>query len=295
MSHLSRTLGVIRDEKQLLAAVVSNDGSRLSVTKLIESGNGDGHNDINKDDFSNSRLFFGVSPEIAIVKKIRLETAPLANSTELVAFEMSQSLLEPPDSFYFDTLPVGSSETKKKHQDFLSIAYHRHQIDSIMNQYKSSFRSPSGFKLEAVALVDGYLAFCHRDPGQLEAILDLCHNRVTIAFVYKDQLYAVGSLPLQHDINTSEQAWSMIASEIKMMIDFQLSRFFEEGVTVPLSRVIISGKLGENSLLRAALGDRLSMPVNLPRFHDGYFQSLAETLGDLHPERFLIPLGLAVV
>lgn len=291
MSHPSRTLGVTRVDSRLLAAVVSNDGARLSVRKLIEAEDGVNQKGLDQGDFSDGRLFFSVSPDIAIVKKIRLESAPMADLSDMVRFEMSQSLLEPPESFYFDSLPF--AEENGKHQTYLSIAYHRSQIDALMDEYKKKLAQPSGFKLDAVALVDGYLAFCHRDPGELEAILDFSPNRVAIAFIYRDQLFAVASVQFQNAGEASEQSWGQLSSEIKMTLDYQLSRFFEQGITIPLSRIIISGELANHPPLRAALKSCLSTPVGRPRFHDGYFQTLGEK--PEHPERFLIPLGLAVV
>ncbi len=315
----SLTWGVNRIGSRLLTAVVLNDGSRLSVNRLIDSTSDTGQIEKNqtnsesdknaetKNDLSDARLFFSVSPEIAIIRKIKLQTAPLTNLTDLtdlVRFEMSQSLLEPPESFYFDALPVGAgtngigsgdtANEKTEHQAYLSIAYHRHQIDALMDDFKKIFRPPSGFKLDAVALVDGYLAFCQRDPGELEAILELDENRVAIGFVYRDHLYGVADLQFQCDPDNDNRHWSMMATEIKMMLDFQLSRFFDEGITVPLSRVIVSGRLANHNQLRTRLDDLLATPISLPRFHKGYFQPLADKLDDLHPEQFLIPLGLAV-
>ena len=98
------------------------------------------------------------------------------------------------------------------------------------------------------------------------------------------------------DINDEvgiEQAKSL-ATDFKMTISFKIAELFNDGITVPLSRVLLCGALARNKILHAAIAEQFTIAISLPQFHEGYFDPVEETLDKYLPEQFLIPLGLAV-
>lgn len=286
MKNASETYGAARLGRCLYAARVENDGTRLTVTSLLSS-----EDDVNGETLENGRLFFNVDDSMAVVRRIRVKPISFLDAAEVARFELAQSLLEPQESFYFDTLPLESHETCKR---YLTIAYHRGIIDEMVSAYQMQLRKPSGFKLDAVAMAHGYLAFCRQEPGDLLILVDLEPNAVSLAFLYQRRLEAIGRLELAPgEEMTAEQA-RKLAAEFKMTVSFHLAELFGEGISVPLSRVILSGRHARNDFLRAALAEVTTADVTLPHFNEGHFQPAAETLDKHHPEQFLIPLGLAV-
>ncbi len=270
----------------LCAARVENDGARMVVTRLMTSADG-----VNGDTLDSGRLFFGVDSSRAVVKKIQIKKSPSTDAIEMARFELAQSLLDPPDSFYFDILPLNGRDG---FQRFLSIAYHKTEIDRLIASYQAMLRKPSGFKLHAAALADGYRTFCRREPGDLQVLIDVEPDMVTLAILYQDKLYGAGSLESVPGDSISSAIARKLAAEFKLMLSFDLSELFQAGITVPVSHIVLSGKHAADELLMTALRERFSTPITRPTFNDGYFQPASETIDRYRPEQFLIPLGLAL-
>ena len=286
MKNASETYGAAVLGGILHAARVENDGARTVVTRLMTTDD-----NINGDTLDSGRLFFGVDSSLAVVKKIQIKKSPSADAIEMARFELAQSLLDPPDSFYFDIVPLNGHDG---FQRFLSIAYHKAEIDRLIESYQAMLRKPSGFKLHAAALADGYRIFCRREPGDLQVLIDVEADMVTLAIVYKDKLYGAGSLEtIPGDAISSARA-RKLAAEFKLMLSFELSELFQAGVTVPVSRIVLSGRHAGDELLMTALRERFSTPVVRPQFNGGYFEPASDTIDRYPPERFLIPLGLAL-
>jgi len=286
VKNVSETYGAAMLGGALHAARVENDGARTVVTRLMTSDD-----NVNGDTLDSGRLFFGVDSTRAVVKKIQIKKSPSGDAIEMARFELAQSLLDPPDSFYFDILPLNGHDG---FQRFLSIAYHKAEIDRLIESYQTMLRKPSGFKLHAAALADGYWTFCRREPGDLQVLIDVEADTVTLAILYQGKLYGAGSLEsAPGDAITSNLA-KKLAAELKLMLSFDLSELFQAGITVPVSRIVLSGRHAADELLMTALRERFSMPITRPKFNEGYFQPASETIERYSPERFLIPLGLAL-
>ncbi len=286
MKNASETYGAAVLGGTLHAARVENDGARTIVTRLMTSDD-----NVNGDTLESGRLFFGVDSSLAVVKKIQIKKSPSADAIEMARFELAQSLLDPPDSFYFDILPLNGRDG---FQRFLSIAYHKAEINRLIESYQATLRKPSGFKLHAAALADGYLTFCRREPGELQVIIDVEADSVTLAILYRDKLFGAGSLESIPGETMSSAIAKKLAAEFKLMLSFDLSELFQAGITVPVSRIILSGRHAADELLIAALRERFGTPIARPKFNEGYFQPVSETIDRYSPERFLIPLGLAL-
>ena len=286
MKTASETYGAASFAGKLHLARVENDGARSRVTALVTTDD-----NLHGDGLNGGRLFFGVDNRLAVVKKIQIRQNPGFDAIEMARFEIAQSLLDPPEAFYFDTLPL---ENRNGYLRYLTIAYHREEIDRLIEFYQEKLRKPSGFKLHAAALVDGYKAFCRREPGDLQVLADVQSDMVTAAIVYKDKLHAAMRLETTPGETISSISAKKLAAELKLTLSFNLAELFAEGITVPISRMILSGRHARDQMIQTALKDQFPSDITLPHFNEGYFQPVSEIIGRYPPERFLIPLGLAV-
>ncbi len=286
MKNAWETYGAARVGGTIHAARVENDGARLIVTSLLATDD-----NFNRDTLESGRLFFGVDERLAVIKKVWVRKTSLLEATELARFELTQALLDPPDLFYYDFLPL---EEKNGYRRFLAVAYHRREVDAVIEEYTRRLRKPSGFKLDALALAAGYLTFCRVLPGDLQVLVDLESDRVTLAVLYKRSLCALGRLEQAPGETMTITDANSLAVELKMKLEYLLAELFDEGITVPVARVIISGTYARHDFMRAALAEHISSEIALPEFHAGYFQPASEEPFRHQPEAFLIPLGLAV-
>ena len=286
MKNASETYGTARLGKRLLAARVENDGTRLKITSLLTSDD-----TLNGETIENGRLFFNIDERMAIVKRITVKQSSFIEAAQVAQFELSQSLLEPAESFYFDNLPLDSRNGSKR---FLSIAYHRPAVDKMIHAYETQLRKPSGFKLDAVAMTAGYLTFCRVEPGDLQVLTNIESDLITISFLYRKKLEAVNRMEVSLNDDLSASEARNLAADFKMTLSFQIAEMFNDGITVPLSRILLCGTYARNDLLKAALAEQFTAEIALPRFHEGYFEPIEGTIGNHRPEQFIIPLGLAI-
>ncbi len=286
MKNASETYGVAELGGKILAARVENDGVRRKVTSLQTADE-----KFDNESLASGRLFFGVDARLAVVKKIKVSKPSEIEADEIARFEMAQSLLEEPGAYYFDNLPLAGDNGTQK---FMSIAYHRQEIDRLIEDYRKKLRQPSGFKLNAIALARGYETFCRLDPGELQVLADIETDFIILVILHRGRLYGIGRLETAPGETISPAVASKLAAEFKLTLSYHLAELFQDGITVPVSRIVLSGALARDELLTAALKDRFPAEITLPHFHQGYFQPSDETTEDLHPEEFLIPLGLAV-
>lgn len=286
MKNASETYGVATLGGKLRAARVVNDGARIHVTGLLTSDD-----TINGDTIDSGQLIFGVDNSLAVIKKILIKKTPSADAVQLATFEMAQSLLDPPDSFYYDILPLNGKDGYRR---FLSIAYHKREIDRLDESFARQLRKPSGFKLQAAALVDGYNFFCRKEPGDLQAIINIESDTVTLAVMYKCKLYAARNLETAPGDEITPEIARKLAAEFKLILGYDLAELFQDGITVPLSRITVSGQHARNETIISSLAERFTVRIDCPHFEDGYFHPASDTINRYRPEHFLIPMGLAV-
>jgi len=286
VKNASETYGAAILGGKLHAARVVNDGARSRVTGLMTADD-----NVNGDTIDSGRLIFGVDTSLAVVKKILIKKTPSADAAELARFEMAHSLLDPPDSFYYDILPLNGQDGFRR---FLSIAYHKEEIDRLTESYAQRLRRPSGFKLHAAALVNGRNAFCRPEPGDLQALIDIETDTAAVAVMYKDKLCAARNLETVPGDDIAPTTAKKLAAEFKLMLSFDLSELFQDGITVPLSRITVSGRHARDEAIMTALAERFTVRIARPHFNERHFQPASDTIERYHPERFLIPMGLAL-
>jgi hypothetical protein len=278
--------GTARRGGKLLAARVESDGVRLKITSFLTSDDNP-----SGDTLDNGRLFFSVDKRLSVIKKIEVKKSSPIEAARLVRFEMSQSLLEPPENFYFDFLPI---DERNGHRRFLSIAYHKAEVDGCADEYANGLRKPSGFKLDALALAAGYLTFCRTEPGDLQALIDIDADYAVLGILYKQKLRAVDCLKTPTGEKITATGAERLATELRMTLSYHLAELFREGITVPPSSIILSGRHGDDETLIKSLSRHFTTTITHPHLNEGFFQPASETIDRYRPEWFLIPLGLTV-
>ncbi|MCP4566585.1 MAG: hypothetical protein GY841_03265, partial [FCB group bacterium] len=215
MKNAWETYGAAYLGGQLLVARVENDGTRTMVTALLTA-----EDNLNGDSLEKGRIFFNAGDRIAVVKKIHIKNVSPEDAIGRVRFEMASSLLDQPENFYIDALPI---DENGKYRRFLSIAYHREEIDQQIEKYTDLLRKPSGFKLDAVALADGYLNFCQVEPGDLQVLVNIESESVVLAIIYRQKLRAVGRLEITPGDEITSKTATGLASELKMTVSYHLA------------------------------------------------------------------------
>lgn len=285
MTDTSRTIGVARCLDYLRAAQVENDGARIVVRSLEVFAADDAH------EAREGRLFFNVPERMAILKAILARTGSPIEAADIVQFEMAQSLLDSPEMYYFDALPLCDRPGGRR---YISVAYPRRAVDLLIADYHRQMRRPSGFKLNAVAMVDAYLKFCQPEPGDLQLLADLEADTVSLAIVYQRKLRAIGWLDIKLGDTITPGTARTLAVECKLVTGYYLNQLLDDGIGVPLSRVILSGQYADDALIQTSLSDQMAAEIILPPFNPGYFQLENQDEMPSHLEKFMIPLGLAV-
>jgi hypothetical protein len=83
-----------------------------------------------------------------------------------------------------------------------------------------------------------------------------------------------------------------MAVEFKTVVNFKLAMFLQDGVTVPLSALLLSGDNVEGEVCKV-LERFFSVDIDTPKINSGFFAQPSE-LTSIPLEKYLVALGLAV-
>ncbi|MFZ1683333.1 MAG: hypothetical protein WAU88_04290 [Candidatus Zixiibacteriota bacterium] len=223
----------------------------------------------------------------ALVKTIHLPENRSQTLRDRVFFELAQSILEPEERFRFACIETGN----------------RHQIGLIFRNDLIAARArriglplpdfhilPSA-DLRSVALAHAYKYFCKSEPGDLIALALVTANLVSIALLYHGRIVALGNSSIGAS-SQSEGSFKTVAIALKTLINFKLAALHDDGITIPLSALLVLGdKIGESE--RAVLQSFFSARV-APCSPDQVVEESVSRSGLDNSSRFLIPLGLTV-
>lgn len=239
-------------------------------------------------------IVYAVPDELVMVKKISLGdiTPDLADSA--ARFELAQSLLEDEREFYFDIISTGSGN------QFLGTITRRQRANQLITAVLpgdpnharvDKKRYPFTCRARAVALGKGYLAFCHRDAGELICLADFTEHLVSVCFVRHNNLVGLDRLKISGFDLSTDTGIGRMAVEFKTMVNFKLTSLFDNGVTVPLAALLINHDPG--SRVAEALSVYFPNIIGVPRINTGFFSdpSVADTT---HLPDYLVALGLTV-
>lgn len=202
-------------------------------------------------------------------------------------FELSQCVLDDADQFLFDVIPAGMANR------YLGLIWRKDNGDRLLNQFGEETGerlADSGFQLRAAALADGYIKFCRPAGGDFVCLVDFAERAVSMAFVHKSGIADLACLPAMQAGLDSPRELEKAAVEIKTLAAYRINSLFADGVTTPLSSLLVSGQ-GCGDEVLAALGKYFSVEIARPRLNTGFIS--AETNHSDNPvEQYLVALGL---
>ena len=127
--------------------------------------------------------------------------------------------------------------------------------------------------------------------GDLLALVDFGTHDASVALLYRRKIVALSSLPVNFDSHPDNDAVRSLAVDLKTIINYRQSALAEEGITVPVSTLVLSGD-------QYALAEQETFcsyfPVEIvqPRLNVGYLGDL-DTVPD-NLDHYLPALGLSV-
>lgn len=235
-----------------------------------------------------AKVIFGVPDSDVILKSISLNSR--RSDVQLEArFELAQSLLEDEKDFRFDTIATGQNNR------YLGLIIRRTQMESnlrdLLGEASASF-ADSACQMRAAALARGYLTFCQLPRGDLICLADFGDRRLSIAFVYQARVIGLTHMALDRFDLSTKPGLEKMAVEFKTIANFKLCSFFEDGITLPLSALIVSGD-GIDREAIAAMEKYFPIELDHPRLNAGFFSGQSDMPG-IPFEKYLVALGLTV-
>jgi hypothetical protein len=283
------TMGIDYRSGRYYTARVRQDATEHKVTALVTATESELSELMEHQVLEGEDVIFSVPDDEVVAKNVRLSQADIWDRDLLARFELSQSLLDDENEFCFATLSTGQPNR------CLGLVTRRRNLEQLTGSLLSSLNpaawSPK-YEMRAVALGKGYLNFCHPEQGELVCLADFGDDVASICFVSGGNIIGLAHLPPgQFDLN-SERGLKKMAVEFKTVVNFRLPSLFEEGVTPPLSALIVSGD-GSDPPVKSALEQHFQVPVTAPRIDKRFLEEEPAVVeGTL--EDYLVAMGLTV-
>jgi hypothetical protein len=227
-----------------------------------------------------------IPDELVMVKHLALNGH---DDIELKArFELAQTLPDDPDQYLFDIIHSGLDSR------YLGMAVRRDRLDDYKATSlgeKAVALGNSRYEMRAAALASGYTEFCRKSGGDLICMADFTRSAVSLAFVYQNVLIDLCYLPLTKFDPGTLDGFSKMAVELKTLVNFRTASLFSEGVTTPLSCLVISGDTVGNDTIDK-LKRFFTIDINRPNVNTGFFSGQGD-LNSVPLEKYLVALGLA--
>jgi len=268
------------------AARVCYDGTRLQVKALVRlSRTHPEKHELLED----GEVVLAVPDDQVIVKRLVLPDEPAADRPERAKFEMSQALLEDERGFCFDTVNTGRQDR------LLGLIMRRESLSKLVEQNTGGLfieRPSLSYRMRAVALGRGYVEFCRRQAGELVCLVDFHDQLASVCFVYQKHVLAVSHMRLNNPEGRQLADLPRLAVELKTLVNLQMSLLFSEGITVPLSSLIVTGE-GVTEQVTEALARHFPGGVGTPQINTGFFAD-PSNLTEIPIDNYLISLGLTI-
>jgi hypothetical protein len=231
-------------------------------------------------------VLVSVPDELVLVKKVSIAAG---NDIDTEArFELAQTLPEDEDQYFFDILGTGRDGR------FLGLAVRRDRLNDYTGELPgvaAGTNGPAGCIMRAAALAAGYVGFCRKPGGDLICLADFVESAVSLAFLYQNATMDLCHLPVRKVDLDSSAAMEKLAIELKTLVNFKTASLFSEGITTPLSTMIVSGDCITDDAINT-LKKFFAIDINHPVINTGFFSSQAD-LVSVPLEKYLVALGLA--
>ncbi len=284
MTEPFSTVGIDCRDDEWRIARVRHDGGRPTIEQLQRCTTDQlGACEAIRSD----RVALAVPDHRALVKTLHLNGG--GDRSPLAAFEMAQAVLADETAYVFDAYPSGlggltiGSAIRREILDETVIAPFQHAAGSDL--------TPSPM-LRSIALGRGYVTFAAPESGDLIALADLACDPIPLCLIHGGRPVSVGHLAADRFDITEDQGRERLAIELKTVISFKLAALFDDGLTRPLSALLIAGA-ADDSPMRATLERYFSLPVAVPRLNTGFLADPEKA--DPAGGDFLAALGLASI
>lgn len=235
---------------------------------------------------SGGDLVLSIPDELVVVKKLNVGGDDDINLR--AQFELVQSLPEDESQYLFDLIQSGLDNR------FVGLAIRRDQLNdhrARLNGIGTGDTNGSRCQMRAAALAMGYTGFCRKSGGDLVCLADFQQSSISLAFLYQHAITDLAHLPLgRHDL-TCPAGFEKIAIELKTLVNFRTAALFSDGITTPLSCMIVSGDHVTDDAI-ASLRKSITVDINRPMINTGFFSSQSD-LTSVPLEKYLVALGLA--
>ncbi len=233
------------------------------------------------------QLILSVPDADVILKRLNLNGS--SDDIELRArFELVHAVMEDENRFYFDVIATG------RESRYLGLIMRKERLENSLFELlddRRSFFAGAAYRMRAAALADGYINFCRLTGGDLICLADFHRQSASIAFVYRNKIIDLSQISLKRfDIATTKGVEKM-SVELKTLVNFKVAALFDEGVTTPLSAMLVSGE-GMTGQAIETMKRYFSLELTTPAVNSGFFNSQAD-LTDVPLEKYLVALGLA--
>ena len=234
------------------------------------------------------RVVMSVPDNRIVIKRIGLpenESDPAAKAK----FELSQMLLEDEKEFLFDLIDTG------RNNQYLGLIVRREQIDACFSRYSGELFTTSDntdYRMRAAALAKGYLTFCRPVGGDLVCLADFNDESVSIVFVFRGRTIGFTHASLENLDLSVESDLQKMAIDFKTVINFALASLFEQGVTTPLSALVVSSD-GPNGEITSALKTYFSIEIATAEINPGFLAERGDVAA-IPMEKYLVALGLTI-
>lgn len=278
----SRIVGIDACGDRVISATVDAETGQPRVVALLD------HIPENLASFADTFLSISVPDEECLVKTLHLKGSDRGDIELRGKFELSQSMLDPAEAFQFDLMSTSRPDC------YIGLAYRRERLQ----EHERAIGLPDGashvhlFRSRAASLGLAYRTFCRAKGGELICLADFAPPAVSICILHRHHIGALAHLTFSNADLADSSSTRRLAVNLKTVVNFKLSSLADDGVTIPLSALVISGEPIDGPL-KGMLEEYFPMGVSHPELDPALFAA-PEVLAEGSAMRSLVALGLTV-
>lgn len=278
MSDETRFIGIDTQPDRTLVARIS----RLAGRPIIEYLGSEEPEQTETGESTPIRRMISIPDSRTCIRHLRVAADETYSAAERAKFEFAQSLLEPEQSFDIAIHPSHTSDR------FVGVAVRRTDLAELLSDTTDAVQ---GGQARSIALWRGFTTFCDAGAGEFHALVNMTADSVLLLLLHQGKPARITQLK-RSEPATADRQFKALAGEIKTTLSFHLNACFQEGITVPLSRVYVSVSDADQPLL-TALRQLSSIEVKTPTL-TRFSLSPEVTISEEKQHQYLVPLGLAL-